>query len=122
MFRKEILDDSEDGGDAGSGGDHDAVGERMAQCEEAVRSVKLNKLADFQIAEQIRKKAILYTIYTQVEHVCAGRRGNGVCACLRFSSVVDCDARDELTRHEVEMRELIDGEFEVIALRGVGEQ
>jgi hypothetical protein len=87
-----------------------------------MRPVKLNALADFQIAEEIRKEAILYTIYAQVKDVHTRRRRDGVGACLRFPSVIDRDAGDELTWHEVEMRKLIDGEFEVIALRGFGEQ
>ena len=119
---KEVLDKAEDRCDSGSGGDEDAVGERLAQSEEAVRSVELNGLADFEIAQEIRKEAALYPIYTQVEHVCAGRRGDGVCARLRFSPLIDRDAGDELTWHEIEMRNLIDSEFEVIALRGFGEQ
>ena len=122
VLGEELLDEAEDRRDAGSGGDEDAVGERLAQREEAVRPVELNGLADLKIAQQIRKEAVLYPIYTQVEHVCAGRRGDGVCASLRFSPVIDCDAGDELTWHEVEMRNLIDSEFEVIALRGFGEQ
>jgi hypothetical protein len=83
--------------------------------------VELNGLADFKIAEEIRKETTLYAIYTQVDHVCARRRGDGVGARLRFSPVIDREAGDELPWHEVEMRNLIDSEFEVIALRGFGE-
>ncbi len=122
VLGEEVLHEGEDWRDSGSGGDEDAVGERLAEREEAVRPVELNSLADFQVAEEIRKEAVLHAVYTQVEHVCAGRRGDGVCACLRFSPLIDRDAGDELTWHEVEMRNLIDSEFEVIALGGFGEQ
>lgn len=122
IFGEKVLDESEDRGDAGSGGNHDAVGERLAQREEAVRSMKLNGLTNFEIAEEIRKKSTLHTIHTQVQHVGAWRRGNGVCACLRFPPVIDRDTGDELTGNEVKMRKLIDRELEVIALRGIGEQ
>src|SRR5580698_3559200 len=92
VLREQILDKAEYRRDAGSGGDEDAVGERLPECEEPVWPVELKGLADFQVAEQIRKEAVLHAVYTQVEHVCAGRRGDGVCARLRFSPVIGCDA------------------------------
>jgi hypothetical protein len=122
VLGEEVLNEAEDRRDSGSGGDEDAVGERLPGREEAVRAMELNGLADFQVAEEIRKEAVLDAIYTQVEHVYAGRAGDGVCARLRFFPVIDGNAGDELTWHEVEVRNLIDSEFEVIALRGFGEQ
>jgi len=117
VFGEEVLNKSEYRRDSGSGGDEDAVGERPAKREEPVGPVELNDLSDFQIAQEIRKEAAVYAIYAQVERVCAGRRGDGICACLHFSPVVGCDAGDKLAGHEVEVRKLIDNEAEVVALR-----
>lgn len=60
---EQVLNEAEYRCDSGSGGNEDAVGERLAECEETVGTVELKRLADFQITKQIRKIAALYAIY-----------------------------------------------------------
>ena len=106
------------GGDAGAGGDEDAVRERFAEGEVAVGSVDLDGAAFGQVAEVIREEAAFDAIDAEFKTISICRGGDRISACLRFASRVGGYGGDELARWVIEVCHAFDGEFQVVALSG----
>ncbi len=117
-----MLDEAAHGGDAGAGGDEDAVGERGAQEEHAVRPVELDGLAGLEIAEEIGEEALFDTVDAKIEFIRAWGRSDGVGAGLLLAAAVGGDGGDELAGGEGEVVGAFDGEGQVEALGPLGEQ
>src|ERR1019366_8051488 len=115
---EEPMNDAADGRIAGSGGDEDCVLARLAQGEKAVRAVKLDGRAFRQIAQPVRKEALLHTVEAQIEGgVLARRRGDGVGAGVFFAIGPRLLDRDKLPRNEAEFLHPLDAKLEMLGLR-----
>lgn len=119
-IREEVLRESAHGGDAGAGSDEYAVREGLAKQEESVRSVEGHSLAGLKIAEQVREESASHAVNAEVKLIGARRGGDGIGAGVRLAGDIIDDHGDELAGNEVKGAEFVDREFEMEALRRLG--
>ena len=81
-----------------------------------VGTVHLDRFAFGKIDEIVGEEATLDAVDAEVEAIAAGGGGDGVGPGLRFAPAIDCYGGEELAGGEVEILQLIEFKFEVIAL------
>src|SRR3954453_4814265 len=97
-----MLQHAAQGSHTGPGTDEDRITPRVLQYEIAVRSVKLNRCAFWQVTQIVREKSILYSIEADVEQTVSCRRRGDRVGTSDLASVVLGLHGDELSGRKIE--------------------